>query len=347
MIEHSSATAVWLWLWLFGVSLLSLAGTLLISFRRSGGTGRHLLRWAVAFSVILAAERVTARLGGWFPDVSKNTLTLLGAAVLLLGGSLAIWTLLAALFQRSTERGLRWAMFLLANGAWMLALSSEKLGKVATSEQFDEAQYKLGNLRDDDLIETRGVPLITDGGQPITTYRVEGTWEEAVETHHQSAPERKLGLMDWTILQSPPDWTANCHGWVFTGGQYIIRGRDVDGILADNRYRRVDQARTGDLIVYRSLADNSVLHTGVVRVAEAGITLIESKWGLWGRYLHQPEHQPYSDDFAYYRSPRRGHELARQPHPLSPTARQRLRPQTDRKKRIQLSCITPRTSVSL
>ena len=46
-----------------------------------------------------------------------------------------------------------------------------------------------------------------------------------------------------------------------------------------------------------------------VKAAGPGGVLIESKWGFLGRFLHEPKNQCYSQDFAYYRSPRQGHLL--------------------------------------
>jgi hypothetical protein len=100
----------------------------------------------------------------------------------------------------------------------------------------------------------------------------------------------------------------NCHGWIFTGGRYWVRGEFVDSILNDNGYQRVDQPRQGDLVVYRA-AEGNVLHSGLVRVADDSLILIESKWGTIGRYVHPPSEQPYSNCWTYYRSSRQGHLL--------------------------------------
>jgi hypothetical protein len=115
-------------------------------------------------------------------------------------------------------------------------------------------------------------------------------------------------LVSLVIAVAPPDWQANCHGWVFTEGRAVIRGHMVDAILSDNGYGRIDKPQTGDLIVYRD-AEGVPSHTGIVRAAGPKGVLIESKWGFLGRYLHEPEQQGYSQSFAYYHSPRAGHVL--------------------------------------
>src|SRR5262249_55569883 len=80
-------------------------------------------------------------------------------------------------------------------------------------------------------------------------------------------------------------------------------------ILADNGYHVVAQPQVGDVITYRDV-HGKVTHSGVVRVVEHGVILIESKWGHLGCYLHRPEDQPYGDRFTYHRSARKGHVLS-------------------------------------
>jgi hypothetical protein len=74
-------------------------------------------------------------------------------------------------------------------------------------------------------------------------------------------------------------------------------------ILADNGYRQVKSPQPGDVIVYRDLT-RQIVHTGLVRMAlEDGLVLVESKWGISGRYIHKPEGQFYSQSYEYYRQP--------------------------------------------
>lgn len=115
----------------------------------------------------------------------------------------------------------------------------------------------------------------------------------------------------WRIIRTgDPDPTYNCHGWVFTAGRFALRSEDVELILEDNQYQKVDQPQPGDLIVYRD-EQGRILHTGLVRSVIANeIVLIESKWGPLGRFFHGPEDQPWGDNYTYYRSPRPGHLLA-------------------------------------
>jgi len=120
-------------------------------------------------------------------------------------------------------------------------------------------------------------------------------------------------VQPWTasgqlLRTAPPDGKSNCHGWVFTGGRYWVKGAEVERILQDNDYRPVTRPVVGDVIIYRN-GDGQVTHSGLVKIAEEGRVLVESKWGRLGCYLHYPDKQIYGKDFTYYRSPRSGHHL--------------------------------------
>jgi hypothetical protein len=108
------------------------------------------------------------------------------------------------------------------------------------------------------------------------------------------------------IRTSAPDSTSNCHGWVFTGGRFYVRPESVPIILEDNGYEFVTQPRSGDAVIYRNVAGR-IIHSGIVRVCDDDVILVESKWGALGRYLHSPADQVYATKWAFYRSPRSGH----------------------------------------
>jgi hypothetical protein len=106
------------------------------------------------------------------------------------------------------------------------------------------------------------------------------------------------------IPVAPPDGTANCHGWVFTGGSYALSEAAVEALLVDNGYERVAEPQQGDVIVYRDDA-GQIAHTGRVRrVYSSEEVWIESKWGSGSRYIHLPLDQCYSTTMEYYRSAR-------------------------------------------
>jgi len=101
---------------------------------------------------------------------------------------------------------------------------------------------------------------------------------------------------------------ANCHGWVFTGGEFGIRNSDVRSILEDNGYVAVAQPREGDLAVY--IRDGQITHSGIARLPDPRAPiLVQSKWGPFGLYLHPPNNQPFSGVCTFYRSPREGHAI--------------------------------------
>jgi hypothetical protein len=119
---------------------------------------------------------------------------------------------------------------------------------------------------------------------------------------------RKYGLQGRLLRTPPPSWGSNCHGWVFTGGRFGLEGGDVERILQDNGYQAVTTPQAGDLAIYRDRYGH-IGHSAVVRAAEEGRVLLESKWGHLGRYLHRPEDYRPVLAWTYYRSPRHGHLL--------------------------------------
>lgn len=160
----------------------------------------------------------------------------------------------------------------------------------------------------DELSEIVAADLRTDEGTKIAAYRLtdEKFEPDAILAQlKRTAPTRP----EAAISVRPPEIEANCHGWVFADGQAIICGDSIDCILLENDYRPVESPEPGDLIVYRD-SGAAVLHTGVVKaVGREAFVLIESKWGVYGTYLHESRQQSYSPIFAFYRSPRRGHRL--------------------------------------
>lgn len=143
---------------------------------------------------------------------------------------------------------------------------------------------------------------VTDLGQEVPIYHC--------------LPNDVDGSLPFASPLHPVSARANCHGWVFAEGKYLLLGRDVEKILADNAYEVCASPKKGDLIVYRNAA-GEILHTGLVKAIHfGGIPMIESKWGVGGQFVHRPDEQPYGNLITYYRSPRQGHALAlRQPKP--------------------------------
>jgi hypothetical protein len=147
---------------------------------------------------------------------------------------------------------------------------------------------------------------VTDLGREVELFHFGG--EHALDAMENALIELERYTLEVIRIQEPNP-ASNCHGWVFTGGAFCVAGEQADVILADNGYQPVEQAKGGDLIVYR---DSSGLpsHIGVVCFVDAdGMVLVESKWGPLGVFLHTPEMQPYGRHFGFWRSPRLGHRL--------------------------------------
>lgn len=148
----------------------------------------------------------------------------------------------------------------------------------------------------------------TDRGREIRLYRMEGD-PEGLDSKRGGRQSATDDYPTMAILRQSRNVRSNCHGWVFCDGRFVLPGDDIQRILEDNRYSVVEHPRAGDLILYRE-ADGQFIHSGVVRgVLDDGTVMVESKWGVDRRYLHSACDQPYSQLFAYYRSPRQGHRL--------------------------------------
>jgi hypothetical protein len=114
------------------------------------------------------------------------------------------------------------------------------------------------------------------------------------------------------IRTAEADTRYNCHGYVFTGGRFWVRGSHIEQLLKDNGYRSTTNPLPGDIIVYRENATGLVSHTGLVRtvIEDTGKVLIESKLGSYGRFIHAADQHPYDNTTAtYYHTVRGGHLL--------------------------------------
>jgi len=155
-------------------------------------------------------------------------------------------------------------------------------------------------------------PLTTDLGHTVLTLHVEDppSMPTPALLEAQDKLIKHFELHD-TVIHLPLGWqNTNCHGYVFTNGQYWVSGKQVDMILDDNGYRPVSVPQAGDLAIYRD-ADGHVLHSGIVRgLAADGVILVESKWGQTGRFIHRHDRHCYGDaPCTFYRSARQGHLL--------------------------------------
>jgi len=144
------------------------------------------------------------------------------------------------------------------------------------------------------------VTALTDGGTEVRL----STLDTVVATG-----EVPVGFAGRLIVASGGTARSNCHGWVFTGGRYVIPGDRVDTILRENGYETVSSPLPGDLVIYRDDAGTPV-HTGIVKaIGTDGFVLVESKWGQLDVFWHIAEEPAYGSRFEYRRSGREGHLL--------------------------------------
>jgi hypothetical protein len=117
-------------------------------------------------------------------------------------------------------------------------------------------------------------------------------------------------LQHYAIEQvSEANLQTNCHGWVFGGGLCLLSGEQVKQILIDHCYYPVLMPIPGDLIVYFD-DQGRVPHSGIVSsITSDGEVLVESKFGIGGRYLHTPEAQPFGSSYGFFRTDRLQHTV--------------------------------------
>ena len=161
------------------------------------------------------------------------------------------------------------------------------------------------------LSEEPAAWALTDAGARVPLYTATpAAGEAAIDAAREALYLQHRDLMLSVIRTGDLGLKTNCHGWVFSGGRYWVKGSDVDRILKENSYERVSAPQAGDVAIYRD-ENGRPYHTGLVRsVAEDGTIIQESKWGALGRFLHTADRNPYSGYVCtYHRSPRAGHCL--------------------------------------
>jgi hypothetical protein len=164
---------------------------------------------------------------------------------------------------------------------------------------------------------------ITDAGRPIPLMRYEAVaiLPQGKQLAFQSEDQQRsfLAAIERKFLantkQNPERLTklveafpqANCHGWIFTGGQYGICDTLAPTVLADNGYAAVTGVQGGELVLYTH--NGQIKHSGLVHIDATGQLLVESKWGPFGVYLHGLEAHPFGSTYTFYRSNRAGHRV--------------------------------------
>ena len=279
------------------------------------GTGNALFgprrRWV---RTAIAAVGLAIALGAAFaliPD-SAGSLALGGGGAFLVIASLAhsgpVRRAVAGLRSHLQKPRIAWTVVALAGFG---AMAEETIRFDAIREAADR--------RDAERMDGRAevIPYVVDEARVAKTDRGSGihllsvgehqSAEYLAESEHQTILSGPLS--EYIIRRGPPDDASNCHGWVFSGGKFAIRGAEVDTILAENEYEPVTAPLAGDLCVYRNDTDG-VAHTAIVRsVLEDGTVLVEGKWGRLGVFLHPVDHSAYGTHYTYHRTDRGTHVL--------------------------------------
>lgn len=149
----------------------------------------------------------------------------------------------------------------------------------------------------------------TDCGSPVPLRHASDLRDpqQLREVEEQILTAQKLNA--FVIRKKPAADICNCHGWVFTGGQYWVHFDDVASILCENGYAPIERPAPGDLVIYRT-NDDTICHSAVVRaICDDGSVLVEGKWGWMGVFLHRVGESCYGQNFTFYRSLRWGHLL--------------------------------------
>ncbi len=300
----------WLEPKLLSVICLGLGGVVLGLWGLCTSVGRRRW-WLPALAVVLAGGLYFAPPGGTSthnagtPIASAPILLFLGVFLLMIvapAERTAHWARRAWSHMRTRGcQAVLWGALVVAGPLWALTLA------------FDDADAA-PVLRDDevpgaDLADVADSPLRTDAGRTVhaETLRVRPSDEDL----HVD----QLALLDFhgirdEVMPLGVAWVnCNCHGWVFAGGRFFLRGEQVAIILEDNGYAAVPNPQPRDLAVYRN-STGSIVHTGVVRFVGPESILVESKWGKSGRFLHPHNlHCYHPAECTFYRSARSGHAL--------------------------------------
>lgn len=284
---------------------LILAGTVNLAFGRRGGRV-----WLRAVATLALCALPVAALATVRPEHAVRAAGVLGGvlAVSAVLGSAWLARQLTALFALARKPAVRWG-----------GVGAGGLGAVLVSGvmfEVSDARIAEQDMKDLELVLGKPNTQPSSRGRATTDRGTTVALKEAVATRPAidlGAAEEKLlrdnNVRDQVLRRSGPDENANCHGWVFTGGQFFLGSDDVELILKENGYHPVPEPRAGDVAIYRQ--GGVVSHTAVVRyVTEGQPVMVEGKWGTMGVYLHPADKSFYGTDYTFYRSTRSGHLLA-------------------------------------
>ena len=228
-----------------GVGLVLVAGVNLVAGTR---TRRRAVLGAVAGVAVCGAVVVT------LSALTRGELS--ARAAVLLGGAGVAVTLASALLRSAwfhrraaTAAVALWAF--LAVGGAVLATTA-----VIRFER-DDAALAESNARafESELVcqpteqPTARTHALTDCGTPITLKK---PFQNTKNRHNgEGGILHDAKLTDQMIRRGAASDASNCHGWVFTGGRFLLYLEDVEVILRENGYAEVPEPQPGDLVIYR------------------------------------------------------------------------------------------------
>jgi len=262
---------------------------------------------------LIAAVGLSVAIGAAFALIpeSAGLLAAAGGALLALA-SLAhagpVRRTVAALAGQLRKPRIAWAAVALVGVG---AMTSEMI-------RFDILQDAESSRQEDWILrQSESDPYVADETRLAKTDRGSGihmmsvaesqSADQLAASEHQTLAS--IQLADYVIRRAPAGDASNCHGWVFAGGKFAIRGAEVETILAENQYETVTAPVPGDLCLYRNDV-GGVAHTAIVRsVLDDGTVLVEGKWGRLGVFLHPVERSTYGTNFSYHRTDRGTHVL--------------------------------------
>lgn len=269
---------------------------------------QHTRRWLVVLrsgaAILIVGMLALDGLNLVFGRFDSSLRPIASVALIILAAAISYWHLRFAALRLA-------ARDLVRNPTMWLLLCSTAAASYWSLRRFEAAissevaPLVIEAFMNGELHELPDHVAITDRNRVIPVYRF------ATDSSPERIAALSKGLKSETgssaIFRAPPDPQANCHGWVFTSGRFLVKGDNVQQILDDNGYGRVSEPEAGDVIVYRD-TEGYINHTGIVRgILDDSTIIVESKWGVEGTYLHAPEAQPFSQIFDFYRSARHGH----------------------------------------
>ncbi len=277
----------------------SVAGVGLLAFAPKTWVGRTILAAAAVLVAVGLSAVCAPQYAGWLAG---------GGSLVAAGGVLASTAAVrravarcAAPLCRPRVAGL--AALAAAAGLW----GFESLGYDSRNEQMMNSA-----LTGADSTPPTAAPVATartDRGTAIDLFAAANPLDTAAMSEMEAQSPTLNNLSGRYLRRKPGGDESNCHGWVFTGGRYLLLGHFIDVILSDNGYATVTDPAAGDVCVYRDPL-GQVTHTGLVRaVLDDGTVLVESKWGRLGVFLHGVGESCYGTRFTYHRTARGGHQL--------------------------------------